>query len=202
MRKRAANILMIVGVVFVAAALSLFAYNNYDSARAQRAADKALNSIISGLNTKKNDITDDIKIIDGEKIIDGTMTTKNIDGYDYIGYLDFPSLSVSLPVMAQLDSERLSISPCLYYGSYKTDNMIIAAHNYSSFFGCLFDLDVGDTVVFNDMEDNRIVYTVAELEQLQPADVKKMSDTDYSLTLFTCTRGALARIAVRCERAV
>jgi sortase A len=129
------------------------------------------------------------------------MPTINIDGNAYIGWLEIPSLSLTLPVMSQWSYPNLKISPCRYSGSAYLDNLVIAAHNYKSHFGNIKTLSPGDEVRFTDADGNVFRYQVAEVEQLSPLAVKDMAESDYPLTLFTCTIGGKYRVAVRCSLA-
>ena len=130
---------------------------------------------------------------------DEEMTIKEIDGYGYIGYLSVPALSIDLPVMSEWDYSRLKISPCRYYGSTKTDNLVIAAHNYRYHFGYLGHLKEGDVVMFTDMDSGVHNYKVDSVELLMPTDVDKVKDSGSDLILYTCTYGGAKRITVRCS---
>lgn len=114
------------------------------------------------------------------------MTVVEIDGYGYIGYLSIPACDLDLPVMSEWDYARLKIAPCRYTGSTKTDDLVIAAHNYVRHFKSLWNIPVGETVYFTDMDGVRHTYAVAAGE--------------YALTLFTCNNGGTARVTVRCEK--
>ena len=127
------------------------------------------------------------------------MSVREIDGYGYIGYLSVPALNLDLPVMSEWDYGRLKISPCRYYGSTKTDNLVIAAHNYKVHFGYLGNLKQGDTVIFTDMDSRIHSYKVDFVELLIPTDVDKVKDSGNDLILYTCTYGGAKRIVVRCS---
>jgi sortase A len=127
------------------------------------------------------------------------MPTIDIDGNAYIGWLDIPALSLSLPVMSQWSYANLNIAPCRYSGSAYLGNLVIAAHNYKSHFRNIKNLTQGDEVRFTDADGNEFLYQVAEIEQLSPIEVKAMEESGYPLTLFTCTVGGSYRVAVRCS---
>ena len=127
------------------------------------------------------------------------MTVVKINGYGYIGYISVPVLDIDLPVMSEWDYNRLKISPCRYYGSTKTDNLIIAAHNYRSHFKYLGNLKIGDSVLFTDMDSVTSYYNVVSVETLAPTDVDKVKDSGADLTLYTCTYGGANRIVVKCS---
>ncbi len=194
MRRKIAIALMLIGVIFIGFAMGLLIYNNYESRKAQESSDVLMESIRLSIveAESEEEITDPF---------DEEMKIKEIDGYGYIGYLSIPALQLDLPVMSEWDYGRLKISPCRYYGSTKTDNLVIAAHNYRFHFGYLGHLKPGDTVVFTDMESEFNYYTVTSVEQLMPTDVDKVKDTGDDLILYTCTYGGAKRIVVRCSYA-
>ncbi len=131
---------------------------------------------------------------------DPVMPVQMIGGSGYIGYLTVPDLNLELPVMAECDENRLRIAPCRYYGSVRTDNLVIAGHSYITHFRPLRQLSIGAQVLFTDMEYHRITYQVMDLEVLNPTEVLEMRESDYDLTLFTCTASMKQRFAVRCDR--
>ncbi len=192
MKRKTAITFMSFGILFIAFALGLLIYNNYENKRAQQSSDSLMKSI--RLRMAENGPED--QIVDP---FDEEMKIKEIDGYGYIGYLSIPALSLDLPVMSEWDYDRLKISPCRYYGSTKTDNLVIAAHNYRFHFGYLGNLAPGDSVVFTDMESDIRHYKVTSVELLMPTDVDKVKDSGDDLILYTCTYGGAKRITVRCS---
>lgn len=181
---------MILGAAFVLAALSLFLWNQNEDRQAGASAESILPEVIAQIGPAGGD---------GADPYDPAMTEKIIDGYAYIGYLTLPSLDLELPVMAEWDYSRLQTAPCRYAGSAKTDDLVIAAHNYSSHFGQIQNLSPGDSVIFTDMDGMVSHYTVEGLELLKPADVAEMTAGDYDLTLFTCNYSGQSRVTVRCS---
>lgn len=177
---------MFAGTALILAALSLFLWNLNEDRLAGTAAEEILPQVV-----------DEIDVPD----LYGTeMTAVEIDGYYYIGYLSIPSLDLELPVMRDWSYPQLKISPCRYYGSARTDDLVIAAHNYARHFGYLKTLSAGDMVYFTGMDGIVSAYKVAEIDIISPAAVSEMTDSGYALTLFTCTYGGASRVTVRCER--
>jgi sortase A len=123
-----------------------------------------------------------------------------IDGEIYIGLLRIPALNLALPVMSDWSYPKLKISPCRYSGDVSEDTIVIAAHNYRRHFGSIHRLSNGAALTFTDADGNTINYAVAKIETLEATDVSGMTASDYDLTLFTCTYGGVARVAVRCNR--
>lgn len=127
-------------------------------------------------------------------------TWYEIDGEWYIGLLSIPSLQIELPIFNHYVYDQLRYTPCRYAGSYLTDNMIVAAHNYNTHFGRIRQLDSGDLVDFTDMEGNVYHYQVIQTEILPDTATAEMEAGDWDLTLFTCTLSGAERVTVRCNR--
>lgn len=128
------------------------------------------------------------------------MPTMVIDGEEYIGYLEIPTLGLNLPVMSSWDYDKLKTAPCRYWGSAYDDTLVILAHNYRRHFSRLYALQIGAPVQFVDVNGRIHRYVVAAQEVLKPGDVLEMVSSDYDLTLFTCTYGGATRVTVRLTR--
>lgn len=179
---------MILGTVLIAAALSLFLWNNYENKK----ADKAVKEILPKLQTAISEAGESDEITNTPSV--------TVEEYEYIGFLDIPDLSLQLPIMREWDYNRLKIAPCRFYGSAYTDDLVIAAHNYSRHFGKIGRLKVGSEIYFTDVYGEVICYEVLELETLGGNDTTNMISSGYDLTLFTCTYSGESRITIRCER--
>lgn len=169
---------MVLGILCLCLSFMLIIHNRLES----NAAEKASEEIMSDL----------------EKTID-EGTDKDVNENGYIGYLTIEALDLKLPVMNEWDYDKLLVSPCRYYGSVKTDDLVICAHNSTAHFGRLKELNAGDVILFTDIHDNTYVYEVMDIEILEPTDIKEMIENDYDLTLYTCTYAGVARVTVRCN---
>jgi len=128
------------------------------------------------------------------------MPVVEINGLDYIGYIELPSLELTLSVCSTWDYDALNISPCRYSGSAYLNNLVIAGHNYSTHFANLSQVQPGDPVILTDIDGNVFRYRAVLVEVLEATDVEKMTESDFDLTLFTCTIGGASRVALRCNR--
>lgn len=126
------------------------------------------------------------------------MPVEIVEGNEYIGILEIPTQTLSLPVMSQWSYDGLKLSPCRYSGSAYSHDLIIVAHNYSSHFGHLKDLSCDDIILFYDADGNMFQYKVIGFETLAASDVEGMKAGDWDLTLFTCSAGGTNRLAIRC----
>ena len=128
------------------------------------------------------------------------MQTAEIDGYTYIGVISVPALKIELPVMSEWSYPLLKRSACRYAGSYLDDTLVIAGHSTRRHFRPLRQAQIGDSVVFTDVQGNVTAYQVVAIESLGPRDVEKLTTGDWDLTLFTCSPGGAHRVTVRCNR--
>ncbi len=128
------------------------------------------------------------------------MPTMTIDGREYIGYIEMPTLGLSLPVMNEWSYPKLRIAPCRYWGSVYDGSLVILAHNYDRHFGRLAQLGLGDPVQLVAADGSVYAYEVAALETLERTDIDAMLSGEYDLTLFTCTPGGQKRVTVRLTR--
>ena len=202
MAKTKYKVMLGAGLLLIAAALALAAYNVIDAQRAARSAAQALEALsqttaVSAAEPEEASADDAPAYLADPEM---PMPTVSFDGNDYIGRVDVPSLGLSLPVISEWSYPRLKIAPCRYTGSAYLDNLIIAAHNYSSHFGNLNRLNTGDTVMFTDVDGNQFTYAVSLIEDLPGTAIEEMQAGEWDLTLFTCTLGGRSRITVRCER--
>ena len=188
------------GLLLIAAALFLSAYNEMESHEARNSAQQVIAQMCQALPTETVAETEAPAIPEYLLDADREMPVQTINGRDYIGVLTIPSLELELPVLSQWDYPALKVAPCRYSGSLYQDNLIICAHNYASHFGKLKNLRVGDTAIFTDMDENVVSFQLAAQETIQPEDLEAMEAGDWDLTLFTCTVDGQSRVTVRFVR--
>lgn len=201
---------MAIGLLLIAAALSLTIYNIYDENRASRSVKLVLREIQQSPAAAEADAPSGASL---SEIICNAETTPDyvrfpgmempeteIDGCNYIGVLDIPCLGLSLPIISDWSYPNLKIAPCRYKGSVYQDNMIIAGHNYQSHFKSIKQISPGAAVRFTDSDGNIFDYRVEALETMDKTQVEQMEAGEWDLTLFTCTYGGQSRCAVRCRR--
>lgn len=206
MKQKIGKICMVLGALLILASLGLLAYNKWDAARADKAAQTALGELENTLTKtiEEKNKADDV-VLQPELDPDQPMTEVELDGWNYIGYLSIPSIGLNLPVMGEWSYAGLKIAPGRYSGSTYADNMVVCAHNYAKHFSPIKWLAEGAEVYFTDMDGMRWSYEVSAVETIQPTQIEKMTEKtedseNWDLTLFTCTTGGSARCAVRCVR--
>ena len=207
MPKKTGIAIVTVGAVLILSALLLLLYNRYEDANAGQEAESLLASVEAAISAQAMDTTaatapnrPDASEVPAPTPLDPEMPVVMLDGYEYVGYVEIPTLGLKLPVMSEWDYTRLKVAPCRQFGSSRTDDLVIAAHNYESHFGHLKDLSVGDTVTFTDMDGIVNTYCVEKIETLNPNEVDAVQNSGYDLVLYTCTKGGKTRVTVFCDR--
>ncbi len=195
-RKQKGRFLIRLGLLLIAAALCFIIYNLYEEHRAREQSGQALDALQEYI--PGSDQNDDTSMPDYMLNPDMEMPTQTINGIDYIGVLEIPSLNLELPVISQWSYPNLRIAPCRYSGSAYSGGLVIAAHNYDSHFGRLKTLQTDDEVIFTDIDGNTFTYKVAVMEILEPLATEEMKSEEWDLSLFTCTIGGRSRVTVRC----
>lgn len=194
MKNKRGTLLMSIGALLIAGALFLLVFNHMQEKQADRIATGTVRVLTQDIIPKLPDTAEDSQTTATQ------IQSVNVEGEDYIGVLDIPSLGLSLPVMDNWSYPKLRKAPCRYSGSFLTDDMIIAGHNYKRHFGQLSRLKQGDMITFTDVDGFVYTYLVADIETLAGTDIDDMKSGNWELTLFTCTYGGKSRVTVRCLR--
>ena len=206
MPKISGIVFVIMGAVLILSALLLYRSNEAQDRRAGQEAELLMEDIRAAIAenpaTPPQPHEEISQYSDPPQVLPAEMPVITIDGYDYIGYLSIPTLEIELPVMAEWDYNRLEIAPCRHFGSSRTDDLVIAAHNYMSHFGSLSTLEAGAEVIFTDMDGIENRYTLSKApETLAPDAVDAVQNSGYDLALYTCTPGGMSRLVAFCNRA-
>lgn len=204
MRKVLGMACMAIGVTLLSGALMLFLWNQREAEKAGKtSADTVLvlNEAIAHRSGQASTVPDVLpgtppELLPPEK---KQMTEVKINGYPYIGYLSVPDLGLELPVMAQWSESRLKVAPCRYSGTTMENNLVLVAHNYSTHFGYLGQLQPGAPVVFTDMDGEITCYQVAAVDVVLPEAVEEVTMGAFDLALVTCTYGGKTRLVVYCD---
>lgn len=159
MPKKTGIAMLAVGAVLILSALLLFFHNRQEDVQAGQEAESLLANVEAVIDAQATrEPTPAGTEIPGTTPtssatpLDPEMPVVELDGYAYVGYVEIPALELKLPVMSEWDYNRLKIAPCRQFGSSRTDDLVIAAHNYQNHFGRLKDLQTGNAVIFTDME--------------------------------------------------
>lgn len=210
MPEKRGMVFIIAGAVLILSALSLFLYNRYENLQVGQEAENLLDDLQTIISENPSPAATFPAAPEPEKGVsdetapqetpDPEMPVIVMDGYEYVGVLSLPKPEQMLPVMAEWDAARLKIAPCRQFGSSRTDDLVIAAHNYKNLFGSLSKPETGDTVIFTDVDGIENHYEVDHLDILAPTEVEAVQNSGYDLVLYTCTYEAKNRVTVFCNR--
>lgn len=192
---------IIIGILLIVSSTGLLIRNNYEEYEAGEKSAAVLQSMKVNIESINND-TEEVVLSEEDSSFEKEMSIVNVEGYDYMGVITIPSLGIELPVMNDYDEERLRIAPVRYYGSIFTNDLVICAHSYKTHFGNLNKLNQGDMVILTDVNGEIYIYEVLEIEVLEASDVEEMLDSEFDLTLYTCTDDGRNRVTVRCNRVI
>lgn len=192
--KRVCEVLTVLGLGLVAAAMLLTVKNIAEDQTAKEVSEAAVVEIER--ETLERLVAEPENLHEA----DALTPVKETKSGEYIAILELPSLGLKLPVQSDWSYEKLKVSPCRYWGSSYTEDLIIAAHNYSSHFGKLKHLNTGDNIVLTDIEGKGSNYMVEKIETVSPEKAEEIVSDQYALTLFTCTLGGENRVVVRCSK--
>lgn len=212
-RKIFGGILIALGAALVLAAFGIGGYYLWMQERSGEQAQQAMESLLQQIALAPSVDTTQPSQKEEESLPSGSptapdpepdplrpMPTVDIDGVDYIGYVQIPDLALTLPIIAESTKANLNIAPCCFYGTAYQNNLVIGGHNFPQHFGKLSTLGYGATITFADVEGNVFTYEVAECETIQGYEAAYLCSGDWDLSLYTCTPGGRARVVVRCAR--
>lgn len=186
------KILIIIGAIMLIIAGGITGYNIYSDLYSKSVCNEIKAQIDIHLEKeqvweekyKENQITE--------------MPTINIKGKDYIGILEIDRVDLSVPIISELTMSNLYTSPCRYTGSVYSNDLVLGGHSYVSTFGKLHKVIQGDEVLLTDIDGNKFIYEVKDVEIIQPTEVEYLTESDWDLSLFTCTYSGQTRLVVRC----
>lgn len=217
MTKGKGTLLVVLGLLLLAAALLLTVQNMQTELQAGESSAQVLGQLAAAVpenaptaepqreqrlpdDSVEEALTEVLQQPEYVRFPEMEMPVVEVEGNSYVCTLRIPELGLELPVMSDWSYPQLKIAPCRYQGSAYQNDLIIIAHNYASHFGHLKELLPGAEVTVTDMAGNLFCYAVAETEILAPHQVEALENTDYPLTLLTCTLGGRTRVTVRCEK--
>ncbi len=185
------KIMIVLGFLLIFIATGIFIFNDYQDINAGKNSDLLLEKY------RQEQSLYDTAVYDSTK---GNMPIQNFMGYNMVGVITVPSAKVELPVLDEWNYDMLKIAPCRYSGSVEDNNLILLGHNYKEHFYYLKNCVVGDAIMFEDVNGIKYNYKVQEIETLYKTELDKLTQTDYDLTIFTCTASGQSRLVVRCNR--
>ena len=121
-----------------------------------------------------------------------------MEGYEVIGKIRIPAISIEYPILAEVVEKSLETSICLLYtvnGLNQEGNTVLIGHNYrnSLFFGKNDQLKNGDKVYIKDTTGEEIEYEIYDIFETTSSDssfYQRDTAGKREVTLSTCTDDA------------
>ena len=188
-QRRKGLVLMAMGFACLVAALTLFGTYTWEDYQIGRASSEVLGKM------EQLDPSDACEPEGNQQ-----MPYYTIDGINYLGRIQIPSVGIDLPVIADYSMEALQTAPARYSGDYYANNMVICGHSFMWQFGPLHSMRPGDDVYLLTADDKVLHYRTMDIEIVGPYEVDRMTKSEYDLSLFCCTWDSANRITPRCMR--
>ena len=143
------------GLLLLAAALFLWAYNGQESRRAGDAAQQVITELTQSLPQQPPteagvdpEQTEAPAVKLPEYLLDAQreMPEKTVNGRDYIGVLSIPSLNLELPVLSQWSYPNLKVAPCRYSGSLYQNDLILCGFQHPDHFFFILHFSAASTL--------------------------------------------------------
>lgn len=185
------RILGILGIVLIAAALTLTLWNFAASKNA--ASDAAvIAEELCALMPEKS-----VGISDGRE--NTAMPQAELGGENFVGVIEVPIYNKKLPIYNKWDAKTVAKFPCRFTGSVYDGTLIVGGSDAIGHFDFMENITVGDVVRITDMTGGVFEYTVAEIEISESADADTLA-SEHALTIFARDTYTLKYVIVRCEK--
>ncbi len=195
LKKYIGNVCVTIGVLCTLCAIGFAVYNWQTDKHAAKASADAAAQIFDALqDTGDASESDDI---DDANLTQSAQSFVIIDEISYVGVIEIPQIGLSLPVQSTWSYEALKETPCVYEGSQSEGTLLIAAHNYQSHFGSLYQLQVGDELYLHMADGSVYTYCVSASEIIHEENPSALTAGEWDLTLFTCNTDNTERVVVR-----
>ncbi len=119
-----------------------------------------------------------------EQRTNSDMPALEINGTDYIGFLELPGRSIKLPVGSLWGNSDFGYRPARYTGSVYDGSLIIGGRYDDGNFDFADKLNAGDEVTFTDMTGGVFRYTVEKITHADNAKTETLTETNCELLLF------------------
>ncbi len=202
MKRKIGAVLLCLGILLVCSGIALSLTYFREETAAGKRTDTALEQLLQEI-PREQFIPEDTGL-PGQVVTDGESPSQiiqqvEIDGKDYIGILELPTLELTLPILGECSEESLETAPGRYFGAPGEARFVIGGHRYRRHFRNLYTLRYGDPVIFTDLSGKKYTYRVAELEEVSPYEGEYLCMENWPLSIFTCTPGGMQRVVVRCD---
>lgn len=202
------TVLLVIAIIAIIGVVAYCGYDIYKKYYTNKEAEEAISQFDA--STQQDENTEDentdfqIEGIDETQNIDtSTETQTKYKGYNMVGYIEIPKISIKYPVLEKVTKKSIQVAVAILDGPglNQVGNTLIIGHNYRNglFFSNLKKLSNGDAIYITDLSGTKLKYTVYSVYETDPQDITYMSrDTAgrKEISLSTCTNDGSARTIV------
>lgn len=188
MRKLFSVIFLILGILLLLAALLTVGLTHYFKSQNNPA------EILGGL---KELIPEPIAAYPENKG-DMQMPVIEYNNTDYIGIIEIPQYSRSLPVCSEWNKYTVNALPCRYSGSIYDSSLVIGGSDEEGQFDFSKLISVGDSIFFTDVSGARFSLKISSIEIT--GDIPDFSKVEsFDLAVFITNTSALDYTVIYCN---
>lgn len=184
-------ILSCVGIALILSAVGLFVYSRVRISSAQDNAKE----IVSQLYSLMPEIQDGVP----EERVNSSMPILQIGGEDFVGIIEVPQYSKTLPIYARWDASRVNEYPCRYMGSVYGNALIIGGSDNDGQLDFVKEISNGDIVYVTDTTGTRYKYMVFDVNRTDDVSTEYLTKTDAGLVLFARNTYSLDYTVIYCK---
>lgn len=132
-------------------------------------------------------------------IIDNIFKEGQVNEFDYIGYIEIPSLNIKREIIYGINDKNLNkniVTTNKKIILADDDNIILAGHSIENVFGKLHYINVGDEIKITSFYET-IFYVVKDIKEVNKEDVNELNG---NLCLITCMNDSNKRLIVYAEK--
>lgn len=190
-RNKLTYILIVLGVLLIAAAIITMAVTMISQNQAAKRASEIADDLYALMPDVKNSAPD------GRGNV--TMSMIEIEGANYVGVIDVPLYNASLPIYGMWETSKVDRFPCRYMGSMYDGSLIIGGSDHEGQFDFLKLISEGETVYVTDTTGARYHYVVSYIEITKDVSTEHLTAEESDLVLFARNSYALDYTMVCCK---
>ena len=194
--KKSANkkftlILICVGIALIMVAVGLVLFSHFGGKMAQTNAKEIVSKMYSLMPNVKNGAPDNRSNV--------TMPMLEIDGEDFVGIIEVPNFSKTLPIYSKWNASKVTKYPCRYMGSMYDGSLIIGGCDNDGQFDFVKEISNGDTVLVTDTTGLRFKYTVTDINRTKDVSTENLTSQEADLILFARNTYSLDYTVIYCS---
>ena len=188
-RLRFPVIILLAGVLLIAAVVIYFSVNAIESAKARKQNEQILDRINTFIPEPHQGIVEEGR--------DNFMPVLSIDGTDYIGIITVPAYNTELPVASVWNEKNSKRLITRYFGTLQEGNLVLGADNAYGLFDFSKEITKDDRIFFTDMEG--IIYSYVVEDVIHTRNISEENLTYDGLTIFIRSKASSNCIVVYCR---